>query len=222
MGKQILVAVSKSYANNLYKDKQNKAFTLAIQNSLKSQGLSLATIGDDSFIGVLDSVERNSCNALIQQGLKKQHILIVEHDPLIAERHVRAGFSTHIGSLFSFSDKQEYGYIYTRPDNNWYNYLCRGFFFDLCGLVTTGAKQVLETLRAIHIVPGAVFAVTFCRARIHAEKHIRFRNNFIDNFRRVLAVKHVHLNKHIDIIRYAGDGRGQRGAPMEFLLFTTY
>ena len=220
VSKQEKIRVSKEYSScNIFKQCQNEMFVGAIKKSQNSGNL--RAVDKDSFVGVLDSVEENTCRALLRAGLKKDNILLIEHSVPIGKKHTESGFPTHIGSLDSFADTKDNEIYYRHPDNNWYGYKCIAFLFDTCGQVNTQGPQILATLQAINIVPGCVITATFCRARISKEKHLQHRTEFLQNVMRVLLEKGVIMHRKVSVMKYAGDGQGNRGAPMEFLLITS-
>ena len=210
-----MVKISKSYHNNKNKKLQNELFIQQIKKMCKMKNFDL--LDNNSFIGILDSIEGNTTKMLLSNGLKKDNILIIECKKDIVRKHLRRGIPCHYGTLESFAD-DKYDDIYVQADSNWRNYNCIGWYFDTSGHVSKQGSQILLVLNKTSIQSGCVLSFTFCKARILQEKHEENMNIFIQNLITFFEKKSLTLSL-IHNYCYSGDGNGKRGSAMEWSLY---
>jgi hypothetical protein len=213
-----LTMTKKQFKNNKYKNEVNKKFFKAIQTNLKSINLKVNKLDYYSYIGTLDSIERNTSKQFLSNGLKKYNFLLIEHNKKIAKDHFKNGFPTHFGSLEDFS-KDKYDKEYNKKNNNWRNYKCYGFNFDMFGAVRTQQKGILNTIKKINIMQKAVLSFTFCCSRpIKFIDHVNDFKQFRRNLRDLIKSKGFNI-KQIYKKRYRGDCIKKYGADMQNIMY---
>lgn len=190
-----------------FTDNQNKLFVnhhfaqLVIQAFLGSRHPSWF----NSFVGVLDSVERNTCETFLSYGVPKDSLLIVEMDPTVAQIHTNAGFATtHEGTLTDFAS-DDYDDLYHEEGRAWRVYSCRGFYFDTCGTISTQKKGIFDTILKLQLISQSILGFTFTkRSTIQGAKYEEERNLFNSELSLLLRKKGFQMCLKLEHA-YSGD-----------------
>lgn len=171
--KQILI---KSFNNNENKNICNKIFSSKI-NKIENK--------NNFFVGVLDSVERNTSKYLISCGIKKEQIFLVEKNDYIYNSHIQNDFKTFKGSLNDLSKKK---IVWTSD--------CLGWYFDTCGCIRTQEPGILNIIRDLNLINGSILGFTFSKrggaGDVHKKKYEKFKNKLkkIINFKIIYELEY--------------------------------
>jgi hypothetical protein len=217
--RKIRIIVKKSFYANKNKKTINQYFVRQIQSNLDKIGLDFSDLDNNFYIGALDSIERNTSNEFLYNGLSKDNILLVESKSQIALNHIENGFPCHHGTLESFAD-DKYDVTYSEPHAEYRTSICLGWYFDMYGQIGKQSQGILSTIAKtqFNIYYGCVFAFTFCRGRVKKYVHEYNKKIFIKKL--IMLVKSKGCNSIIikEQHKYCGDGNGERGAPMDWFL----
>jgi hypothetical protein len=161
---------NKSFENNENKNYINANFMTEVVNSKLENNC----YENNYFVGVLDSIENNTSNTLISNGIKKENILLVESNKEIAKLHIEKKFKTYFGTLKEFGN-----------DNTNETFLknnkCLGWYFDTCGTISTQNKGVFNSIKKSNLINGTILGFTFCRSRMSCSKYITHKHLFMND-----------------------------------------
>lgn len=121
---------------------------------------------EDYYIGLLDSIERNSSNFGINCGISKKSFLLLERNKSIYKDHINNGFNTINGDILDFSNIIKTNMKYKEK-------ICLGFYFDFCGTIRLNTIGLFDLLKNLKLVNKSIIGFTFC-------KRDRESNNYED------------------------------------------
>jgi len=98
----------KGFTSNKNKNFINTKFAGTILSAMKKYKCN----DNNYFIGALDSVENNTSECLIYNGIEKENILLVESNSDIARSHIEKNFKTYYGSLEDFANNVDKIFIF--------------------------------------------------------------------------------------------------------------
>ncbi len=196
-----------------FKNNQNKTFVNFLFSSqiifLKKQHPHNL---NNFIVGVLDSIERNTCNALMAVGIQKQEILLVEQNSDIALSHMNDGFQTYHGDLKSLA---------TSTASNWSQRVCLGWYFDMFGTISTQKDGIFSVIYNLNLTDGSILAFTFCRRGMTAQNYKNQKATFINQLSEHLKLKGFELNSLLFEHNYSGKYMfdKSRGSPMDSFVY---
>ena len=150
---------------------------------------------ENSFVGALDGVERNTANTLMSMGWPKLSILLTECNAVVAQSHIAAGFPVHEG--VNFGDSVFDG-IYQEEHQAWRAYNCLGWYFDTCGEISTQKHSILSTIKKLKLVKGSVLAFTFSRNRMRINDYLNEKRFFVKEMNKILAGGKMELKMEVE------------------------
>ena len=204
--KDSIVKTNKSFDDNENKNIANIIFASHII-ILKQNG---NYNKDEFYVALLDSYEHNSSRNLINCGIKKDNILMIELDNYVYNSHINENFNSFHGSLEKYSEK----------DTPYSNKICFGWYFDTCATIKTQEKGILQTIEKLNLVSGSILGFTFCRRGVTIEEHYNKHEDFRDKVIKILANKGFGFDK-IFSNDYSGNKIEYRttGSPMDNFFF---
>lgn len=172
----------KDFSNNQNKTFINTMFSNYVVNTLYSTSLK------NIFVGALDSVERNTSIALQNVGVPKNNILLIEREHHIYKSHKNAGYNAIQVSKDGLTDYANQRYVNMSTSFEWNNTRCVGWYFDMCGSITTQQHGILSTITKLNLIDNAILGFTFCK-RTHGKPYESSKNDFLTELKKCLLKK---------------------------------